>query len=72
MFNFEITKQIAKSARFQGYSLLKRYKNGKTGALVYRGFFGGKYNFAYAQLATIEEPLYTDIKKNHLAIKRYY
>lgn len=72
MFNFEITRQIAKSARLQGYSLLKGYKNGKTGALIYRGFFGGKYNFAYAQLETIEEPLHSNIKNNHLSIKRYY
>lgn len=72
MFDFEITKQIAKQAKLQNYSLLKKYTNGKTGALIYRGFFGGRHNFAYAQLSTIEEPLHSDIKKNHLTIKRYY
>ena len=72
MFNFKINNIIAKAAKRQSLSLLKKYKNGKTGALVYRGYFGGKHNFAYAQLSTIDHNLYDDIKANHLQLRRYY
>lgn len=73
MFDFKISnkKQICRVARTLGYPLLKKYKdNGRTGYLIYRGFFGGKHNFAYAQLSTIDKKsqLYKNLFNNHKSL----
>lgn len=72
---FIINHHIAQSAKNQRFELLKQYKNnGKNGYLVYRGYFGGKHNFAYAQLSTMEldTESHQRLKENHLKIAKYY
>ena len=75
MFSFNIDYRIARAAKFQHYSLLKKFKdNNKTGFLIYRGYFGNKHNFAYAQLSTMDRTsdAYKHLVANHNNVARYY
>lgn len=76
MFNFKDKnfKKLSREAKSQGYELNKLYANDEgKGSLIYRGFFGGKNNFAYARLDSIDTD--TDLYKNlffiHGKFKKY-